>query len=435
MASANSLLGLVNQLQSMEHHFTSILFETILKLTSLTDAKLFILVESQDCRRIAGAEHLCRSFADGLLQPIASDRHVYVQQDVFALSEEPLPSSASSSSHNASSDMDVRVMSIHGSNGETTHSNRKRPSPGGGGFQHHRRPSRPPKERRMMQQRPFKTDPDIKAFSSADLHEAAAATSAEASYSVDHEALGDGVDENGFSGANSAAGINDTQESGEDFTIEDDSFAEILFTKPASLDDSVDDLGADDSSAFNNSVGHSASSSSSSRDDGVGMNSESRAVVAVSAPVSNHDLSFIEEFMRTNHKVGPVLSIYDDSVTEKNSVSNKVTLSLVYDFAKCLFSNCAYASFKDWGFREFFEAAFEKFWHNFPNFSVWEGNNMRFQERVDKRTNMCRMATPKSFLRQKIRINVINLMLTKTKGTNNGGQSGGRITKKSLPYF
>ena len=130
MASANSLLGLVSQLQSMEHHFTSILVETILKLTSLTDAKVFVLVESQDCRRIAGSEHLCRSFADGLLQPIASDRQVHLQPDVFALNEEPLVSS-----NGSPSDLDLRVMSVHSSNGDLNASSpsatRKRGPPAG----------------------------------------------------------------------------------------------------------------------------------------------------------------------------------------------------------------------------------------------------------------------------------------------------------------
>ena len=36
MASANNLLGVVNQLQSMENTLTAILIETALKLSSLT---------------------------------------------------------------------------------------------------------------------------------------------------------------------------------------------------------------------------------------------------------------------------------------------------------------------------------------------------------------------------------------------------------------
>ena len=392
MASANSLLGLVNQLQSMEHHFTSILLETILKLTSLTDAKVFVLVEGQDCRRFAGAEYLCQSFADGALQPVSSDVQVHLQPEVSALREEPL-----SPSSNPSSDTNLHVTSIHSTNGDAAagaaaaaasqlSSNRKRHHVGG------QRPGgRPVKERKLIQA--FKRDPDIGAFNSSDL--SVFECSADGAFGA--EALL----ENGF------ASTGESKESGDDFPVEDDSFASIIFSKPATVE-----VGGGAAPNNHNAV-------VPAQGDGV-----------EAAPSTNHDYSFIDEFMRTNPKVGPVLSIYDDSVTEKNSVSNKVTLSLVYDFAKCLFSNCSYASFKDWGFREFFEMAFERFWQNFPNFAAWEENNMRFQERVDKRTNICRMATPKSFLRQKIRINVINLMLTKIKPNQ-----GSKITKKSLPFF
>lgn len=410
MASANSLLGLVNQLQSMEHHFTTILVETILKLTSLTDAKVFVLVESQDCRRIAGAEHLCRSFADGSLQPASTDRQVRLLPDVLAISEEPLL-------HSSSND-DPQVMSIRGSNVDPANSppglNRKRHQVGGP------RRARPPKERRLHQQ--FKREPDIQAFSTSDLNamEALAADAsfgadvalaAEASFSLD--AANDSADSDAFRTTNEnglpAASSGDHGDQNGDFTIEDDSFAEIVFSKPPSNEEAA-------------TSGHKNGGGAFVAD---GQND------LASTPPAYQDLPFIDEFLRTNHKVGPVMSIYDDSVTEKNSVSNKVTLSLVYDFAKCLFTNCGFASFKDFGFREFFEASFEKFWRNFPNFAAWEEMNMRFQERVDKRTNMCRMATPKSFLRQKIRINVINLMLTKTKSNQ-----GGRVnSKKSLPYY
>lgn len=413
MASANSLLGLVNQLQSMEHHFTSILLETILKLTSLTDAKVLVLVESQDCRRIAGASHLCRSFADGSLQPVASDRQVHLLPDVAAVTEEPLLNSASNA--------DFQVMSIHASNSDTspTALNRKRHHMAGS------RRGRPAKERRLLQ--PFKRDPDIQAFSTADLNamdsmtadasyttDGDASFSAENSYSVDASMTADAsfatendavqTNENGL--PPSSSGTDSNGQNGE-YPVEDESFAEIVFSKQ-------------DESASGGSSGD--------KNGGALVPVESNGVET--APPAYNDLNFIDEFLRTNHKVGPVMSIYDDSVTEKNSVSNKVTLSLVYDFAKCLFTHCGFSSFKDFGFREFFEAAFEKFWRNFPNFGAWEEMNMRFQERVDKRTNMCRMATPKSFLRQKIRINVINLMLTKAKPNQ-----GGRITKKSLPYF
>jgi len=453
MASAHSLLGLVNQLQSMEQHFTSILLETILKLTSLTDAKVLVLVESPDCRRIAGSEHLCRAFADGQLQPVLSDRLVHLQPEVFALREEPLASTFSDTASPA--DLDVRVMSVHSANGggdriggspSSTLWRKRGPS---AGFPRHARPS---KERRRTPPA-FKRDPDPfqpSEFLAPD----------EASFSLDpntsdfraengglsaDDAETSGVDGSAMDDGGDSFGGGDG--GGEDVPVEDDSFAEVLFSKPISLNDGTVVQNNQESrmqGSSSSAAAALASASSPALDDGgfpptPSLTGESGALVP-STPAFDHDFSFIEDFMRTNHKVGPVLSIYDESVTEKNSVSNKVTLSLVYDFAKCLHSHSPYATFKDWGFREFFEAAFEKFWHNFPNFAVWEASNMRFQERVDKRTNMCRMATPKSFLRQKIRINVINLMLTKHKIANGAGGGGGggganKGPKKALPYY
>ena len=428
MASAHSLLGLVNQLQSMEQHFTSLLLETILKLTALTDAKVLVLVESPDGRRVAGSEHLCRAFADGLLQPRLSDRLVHLQPEVYALREEPLAAAPSDSQ----AEMDVRVLSVHSApggergdvlGGSPNSLGRKRGPPAG----FSRRP-RPPKEKRLTPPH-LKRDPDWGAFQAAEFPAPAASFSLDppADYGAGN---GVGAPDEGAGGVDGAAsdsydgvaydanggGGEEGGEDGGDGPVEDDSFAEVLFSRPISLNGSASCLAA----------------SSPAIEDGSGSAPPIASDGGALVPAFQHDLAFIEEFMRTNHKVGPVLSIYDDAVTEKNSVSNKVTLSLVYDFAKCLYAHSPYASFKDWGFREYFEAAFDQFWHNFPNFAVWEASHMRFQERVDKRTNMCRMATPKSFLRQKIRINVINLMLAKHKLAN-ANAAAIKSPKKALP--
>ena len=51
---ANNLIGLVNQLQHMENSFTIFLMEAALKLSSLTEAKIFVLVETAEARRFGG---------------------------------------------------------------------------------------------------------------------------------------------------------------------------------------------------------------------------------------------------------------------------------------------------------------------------------------------------------------------------------------------
>ena len=50
MSSVDNILGLVSHLHSMESSFSAILIEAAMKLASLTDANLFILVETKDGR-------------------------------------------------------------------------------------------------------------------------------------------------------------------------------------------------------------------------------------------------------------------------------------------------------------------------------------------------------------------------------------------------
>ena len=93
MASAQSLLGLVNQLQNMESCFTSILMEGAMKLSALCDAKIFILVETSEGRRFCGKRHLCDQYMrGGGLAPVGNDVEVEVDANVSAIRERlPLP--------------------------------------------------------------------------------------------------------------------------------------------------------------------------------------------------------------------------------------------------------------------------------------------------------------------------------------------------------
>lgn len=90
MASANNLLGVVNQLQSMENTLTAILIETALKLSSLTDAKVFVLVDGAEGRRFAGASQLCHSYATNNLTPTVDDIEIVLEPNVKTIRERPL---------------------------------------------------------------------------------------------------------------------------------------------------------------------------------------------------------------------------------------------------------------------------------------------------------------------------------------------------------
>lgn len=114
-ASPSNLLGLMNQLQSLESSFTSILMEAALKLSSITDTNVFLLIESSEGRRISGKRHLCDAYLRGALTPTGSDAIFEVDPSVVALRQIPnvTPSTSLLASSYSGSDLND---SLSGSN-------------------------------------------------------------------------------------------------------------------------------------------------------------------------------------------------------------------------------------------------------------------------------------------------------------------------------
>lgn len=83
MSTAN-LLPLLNQLQLMEITLTNFMLETVLKLQSLTDMKVFLLIESPQKRRYCGSKNLMDAFQSekGLL--CSGDTDIAVRLDPTA---------------------------------------------------------------------------------------------------------------------------------------------------------------------------------------------------------------------------------------------------------------------------------------------------------------------------------------------------------------
>jgi len=73
MTSVSSLFGLVNQLQSMEQSLTELLMEIVTKLGQLTETNVFLLVETQEGRKISGHNQLCQQYLRGALTPVGAD--------------------------------------------------------------------------------------------------------------------------------------------------------------------------------------------------------------------------------------------------------------------------------------------------------------------------------------------------------------------------
>lgn len=87
MASESSLLGLMNQLQSLESSMAVILMESAMKISSLTDANIFLLVETSTGRRFCGAPHLCSAYARATLAPVGNDVEIEVNLASSGVSE------------------------------------------------------------------------------------------------------------------------------------------------------------------------------------------------------------------------------------------------------------------------------------------------------------------------------------------------------------
>ena len=93
MSTATNLLSLLNQLQLMENSLTNFMLETILKIQSLTETKVFLLLESPASgdggRRYCGTPDLVDSFERGQLASKTQDVEVSLDASINSLVEKP----------------------------------------------------------------------------------------------------------------------------------------------------------------------------------------------------------------------------------------------------------------------------------------------------------------------------------------------------------
>lgn len=87
MNTSGALIGLVDHLQTMESMVTTILIEAAMKLATLTDAGVFLLVESRDGRRFSGKRHLCDAYLEGRLHPTDGDVELEVNPNITSVQE------------------------------------------------------------------------------------------------------------------------------------------------------------------------------------------------------------------------------------------------------------------------------------------------------------------------------------------------------------
>jgi hypothetical protein len=99
MASAQNLIGLVNQLQNIESTMMAAIMEMLMKVATLTDANVFLLVDAVEGRRFAGKRHLVDAYLSGTLAPVGTDVEMELDPSVTALRRRPVGSNHTHRNH------------------------------------------------------------------------------------------------------------------------------------------------------------------------------------------------------------------------------------------------------------------------------------------------------------------------------------------------
>ena len=108
MSSPQSLLDLVTRLQHIEQNITDVLLEAAMKMSSLTDTSVFILVETQEGRKFSGEPHLCNAYRNSQLSPKDTDVECLVDLKSKTISYSSSRTGSSSSSSFSCSSASLR---------------------------------------------------------------------------------------------------------------------------------------------------------------------------------------------------------------------------------------------------------------------------------------------------------------------------------------
>ena len=76
MMKLEGISAVLRQLKAMEKSFANILMEAAVKLSHLSNSKMFILIETQDGRTFTGSPNLCEAFSTIGLYGQENDVHM-----------------------------------------------------------------------------------------------------------------------------------------------------------------------------------------------------------------------------------------------------------------------------------------------------------------------------------------------------------------------
>lgn len=394
MASAHNLIGLVNQLQNIESTMMAAIMEMLMKVATLTDANVFLLVDAVEGRRFAGKRHLVDAYLGGTLGPVGTDVEMELDPSVTALRRRPV-------------------------NGVTPGTSRPGGggSGGGGGIFRHNFPYRPNGSGAHERTPPTMKRPMPHSYSQKDeakrvrptptsSSSSASSKSAAAPNGVDSgepvvesvtSVAAEGAEAANPDAANSAAGTSSKESSSKEkdlkhsadvkpsfditgFNDEEENrdFEASTFEVTGSGGDSDIEEMADISGfdEFGGGIGLAPESRSHSGfGGGIGFGGGELTLFnptiakASSIDPSEFHADFdILAFMQANPKAAALRAEFDMSVLDKTSVTHKLLTSLLYDISKASAANAPIKDKKSEVSKAYFNYVFENVWESFPNF-------------------------------------------------------------------
>ena len=103
MNAVDNLVNLIDQLQNIESSMTRIMSEMTMKLCSLTNSSVLLVVQSNNVRRISGTDDLKSAYLAAAMKPLPTDLEVFVDLERSLTREHPLATLPSGFSLNSGS--------------------------------------------------------------------------------------------------------------------------------------------------------------------------------------------------------------------------------------------------------------------------------------------------------------------------------------------
>jgi len=345
---AHQVADLVEQFVRLDAFLMDFIFEAALKLASLTDGQLFMMIETSEGRRYAGKEHLCALYQTGGLKPIGSEMKYHLDSYVPSISKElvdpPPPPSNNSFSHGGESDPRLsNPLSVASSMTRSL----KRRNGGSSSAATSASMASPPKSARLSSSISLST---VDATNGADFAvetstrdsktSSAVVKTLDVKHEVDDEIfLIDDEETDGGGGVG-----------GGDLSNSDLDFSAIDFNSTGEMHQQRHQMDLDslNSAAFDES----------------------------------HD-SVIHKFLELNPKAHTLSELPCESFLKKDSPSLKLLHSLGYDYCKFMSGRCPTDEDGNYLHRSFFRLSFGRFWAQFPNLEEAHQQSISLKKQLD----------------------------------------------------